>query len=150
MSNSCDCHLPVSFVSGILRARILEWVANSFSRGSSRPRNWTQVSCLQADSLPTELQGKPSLLFGTLNSLSFWVSIYSLFGPRFLITCFRLCFPVLYLYAYALDSVYPDQTSFICSCAYWTSTTGNLTSIWNSNVLWNISKFTKMNLLYHF
>ena len=28
----------------ILRARILEWVAISFSRGSSRPRDWTRVS----------------------------------------------------------------------------------------------------------
>ena len=33
-----------SSVHGILQARILEWVAISFSRGSSRPRNQTQVS----------------------------------------------------------------------------------------------------------
>ena len=86
-------------VHGILQARILEWVAFSFSRGSSQPRDWTQVSsiagrffthwatketqdtgvgnlsllqwifltqeikpgspALQADSLPTELWGKP-------------------------------------------------------------------------------------------
>ena len=31
-------------VHGILQARILEWVANPFSRGSSQPRDWTQVS----------------------------------------------------------------------------------------------------------
>ena len=30
----------------------------SFSRGSSQPRDWTQVSALQADSLPSELPGK--------------------------------------------------------------------------------------------
>ena len=41
-----DCSLPGSSVHGILQARILEWVANSFSRGSSRPRNRTQVSCM--------------------------------------------------------------------------------------------------------
>ena len=29
-----------------LQARILEWVAFPFSRGSSQPRNWTQVSCI--------------------------------------------------------------------------------------------------------
>ena len=40
-----DWSLPGSCVHGILQARILEWVAISFSRGSSRPRNWTQVSC---------------------------------------------------------------------------------------------------------
>ena len=33
-------------VHGILQARILEWVAVFFSRGSSRPRNRTQVSCI--------------------------------------------------------------------------------------------------------
>ena len=32
-------------VHGIFQARILEWVAISFSRGSSHPRDWTQVSC---------------------------------------------------------------------------------------------------------
>ena len=36
---------PGSSGHGILQARILEWVAIPFSRGSSRPRNHTQVSC---------------------------------------------------------------------------------------------------------
>ena len=31
-------------VHGILQARILEWVAFPFSKGSSQPRDWTQVS----------------------------------------------------------------------------------------------------------
>ena len=31
---------------GILQARILEWVAMPSSRGSSQPRDWTQVSCI--------------------------------------------------------------------------------------------------------
>ena len=39
-----DCSPPGSSVHGILQARILEWVAFSFSRGSSWPRDWTQVS----------------------------------------------------------------------------------------------------------
>ena len=37
---------PLSPVHGIFLARILEWVAFSFSRGSSLPRDWTQVSCI--------------------------------------------------------------------------------------------------------
>ena len=41
-----DCNLPGSSVHGILQARMLEWVAISFSRGSSLPKNWTQVSCI--------------------------------------------------------------------------------------------------------
>ena len=39
-----DCSLPGSSVHGILQARILEWVAISLSRGSSQPRDWTQIS----------------------------------------------------------------------------------------------------------
>ena len=39
-----DCSPPGSSVHGILQARILEWVAISFSRETSQPRNWTQVS----------------------------------------------------------------------------------------------------------
>ena len=46
-------------VHGILQARILEWVAVAFSRGSSQPRDRTQVSHIAADSLPAEPQGKP-------------------------------------------------------------------------------------------
>ena len=39
-----DCSPPGSSVHGILQARILEWVAISFSRGSSQPKDRTQVS----------------------------------------------------------------------------------------------------------
>ena len=38
-----DCSLPGSSVHGILQARTLEWVAISFSGGSSRPTDWTWV-----------------------------------------------------------------------------------------------------------
>ena len=39
-----DCNLPGSSVHGILQARMPEWVVIPFSRGSSRPRDWTHVS----------------------------------------------------------------------------------------------------------
>ena len=39
------CSLPGSSVQGIAQARILEWVAISSSRGSSQPKDRTQVSC---------------------------------------------------------------------------------------------------------
>ena len=41
-----DCSLPGSSVYGILQARILEWVATSFSRGSFQSRDQTWVSCI--------------------------------------------------------------------------------------------------------
>ena len=40
-----DCSPPGSSLHGILQARILEWVAISFSMRSSRPRDWAHVSC---------------------------------------------------------------------------------------------------------
>ena len=39
-----DCSLPGSSVHGIFQAIVLEWIAISFSRGSSRPRDRTRVS----------------------------------------------------------------------------------------------------------
>ena len=41
-----DCSLPGSSVYGICQARLLEWVAISFSRGSSWPRDKTYASCI--------------------------------------------------------------------------------------------------------
>ena len=46
LCDSMDCSPPGSSIHGILQARVLEWVAISFSRGSSRPRDQTQVSCV--------------------------------------------------------------------------------------------------------
>ena len=40
-----ECSLPVFSIHWILQARILEWVAIPFSRGSFLPRDWTWVSC---------------------------------------------------------------------------------------------------------
>ena len=41
-----DCGPPGSTVYGISQARILKWVAISFSRGSSQPRDGTHFSCI--------------------------------------------------------------------------------------------------------
>ena len=54
-----DCSLPGSPVHGIFQARVLEWVAISFSRGSSHPGIESGSPALQADALPSEPPGKP-------------------------------------------------------------------------------------------
>ena len=46
-----DCSLPGSSVHGIFQARVLEWVAISFSRVSSQPRDQTQVSHIVSKTL---------------------------------------------------------------------------------------------------
>ena len=53
-----DCSLPGSSVSGIFQARVLEWVAISFSRGTSWPRDWTQASHIVGRHFTTEPPGK--------------------------------------------------------------------------------------------
>ena len=59
------CDLMDYAVHGVLQARILEWVAPApdleiqISRGSSQPRDGTQVACIAGDSLLTGPQGKP-------------------------------------------------------------------------------------------
>ena len=54
-----DCSPPGSSVHGILQSRILEWVAMSSSRGSSQPKDQTQVSCIAGRFFTTEPPGKP-------------------------------------------------------------------------------------------
>ena len=52
LCNSMDHSLPGSSVHGILRARILKWVAIPFSKGPLRPRDQTQVSCIASGFFP--------------------------------------------------------------------------------------------------
>ena len=52
-----DCSLPGSSVHGISQAKILEWVAISFSRGSSQPRVELSSLEFQTDFLPLNQQG---------------------------------------------------------------------------------------------
>ena len=40
---------PGSSVHGILQTRLLEWFAIPFSRETSQPRDWTQVSCIAGE-----------------------------------------------------------------------------------------------------
>ena len=55
-------------VHGLLQARILEWVAFPFSRGSFQPRDQTQVSHIAGISLPAEPPGKPYISYiGTVS-----------------------------------------------------------------------------------
>ena len=60
--NPMGCSLPGSSVCWILQARILEWVAIPFSRGSSQPRDWTQVSHIAGRFFTYEPPGKPLYL----------------------------------------------------------------------------------------
>ena len=64
MSNSVWPYgLPDSSVHGILQARLLEWVAMPYSRGSSWPRNRTRVFCITS---------RFFTVWGTREALEYW------------------------------------------------------------------------------
>ena len=56
--NPTDCSPPGTSIHGILQARILEWGAIPFSRGSSQARDRTRVSHTAGRFLTTEPPGK--------------------------------------------------------------------------------------------
>ena len=63
-----DCSLPGSSIHGIFQARVLEWIAISFSRGSSQPRDRTRdLQCMQTLCLLIE-QGSPKNTLKGINS----------------------------------------------------------------------------------
>ena len=65
LCNPMDCSLPGSSVHGIFQARILESVAISFSRGSSRPRDWTWLSHTAGRLITIWAIGKPLRIYTT-------------------------------------------------------------------------------------
>ena len=54
------CQAPLSM--GIPQARMLEWAAMSSSRGSSQPRDRTQVSCTGASLIAQSVKNRPAML----------------------------------------------------------------------------------------
>ena len=79
LCNPMDCTLPSSSVYRIFQTRILEWVAISYSRGSSPPRYGTWISCIGGRFFTTKPPGKP-LLFP--QRWDFRVSCTSITGDR--------------------------------------------------------------------
>ena len=99
LCDSMECSPAGSSVYGISQARILEWVAISFSRGSCWPRDGTQVSwqlpALQVDSLPLSHQGSRDTVYMVSNKN---LSRHSKYIPScilreifFLLVCRLLC-----------------------------------------------------------
>ena len=92
----CDpmyCSLPGSSVHGILQAGILEWVAISFSRGSSWSMDQTMSPALQADSLLSEPPGKPKCNVKCYISCWIWVASLSFIFWNFMEFFFSKHFP---------------------------------------------------------
>ena len=89
LCNHLDCSPPGSSVHGILKARILEWVAISFSRGSSRLRDRTQFYCFagrffsiwatrEAHMLSYRMLNQEKLILMFIAYICFWKVFYTL------------------------------------------------------------------------
>ena len=76
LCNSMDCSLPGLSVHGVFfQARILEWFAISFSRGSDLPRDQNHISCVSCfagSSLPAEPSKKDRHSSGSQKLDSGW------------------------------------------------------------------------------
>ena len=90
----CDpmvCSPPSSSAHGLPQARILEWVATSFSRRSSWPRDQTHVFCIAGGFFTTEPPGKPSIIwqknFIVSNEFLSWMKILLCIGFQSMLRC---------------------------------------------------------------
>ena len=133
LCNPVDCSTPGPSVHGISQARILEWLAISFSRGSSWPRDQTQVYHIAGRFITTEPPGIPDIVDGSFPK-----------GPEFFlhdtpeITCSVSVFPARLSFSKA-------GTMVILSIMLWPSTVQALneqliTDLWAviSGKLWEV------------
>ena len=109
---------PGSSVLGILQARIMEWIAMLFSRGSSWPRYQTCVSsssCTAGRFFTTELLGKPPK-YNRVSTKKFQVSWpWSVESPVFLFSLFLLPFEaVWYGPFYSISTHLPFPPLWFC------------------------------------
>ena len=115
-----DCGPPGSSLHGISQARILQWVAISFPRGSFWPRDLGCVSCIrQEDSLPLSHQGSPTETHRIKNKLEMHIKLilkFYLFIYRYLAVSALSCskWDLLLQRASSIVAAHPDCA---CVCA---------------------------------
>ena len=88
VSDSFETPWTVSLVHEISQTRILEWVAVSSSRGSSRPRDWTHISCIAGGFFTAEPSGKECISHEHLKISYVFTTEYM----QFYFFCFQLLF----------------------------------------------------------
>ena len=93
LCNPMDSSLPHSLVHGILQARTVEWVAMPSSRGSSRPRDRTQVSCITGGCYTAEPLGTSVARVSRYIFLRGHINSYSVKHARST-TCYSLWCPM--------------------------------------------------------
>ena len=109
-----DCSLPGSSVHGISQARILEWVAISSSRGSSQPRDRTQLSCgsiMSGRFLPLSHLGNPfnRLVVQSLSRVWLFATPWTAACQASLSTIFQSLLKLM-----SIESVIPSNHFILC------------------------------------
>ena len=102
-------------VHGILQARILEWVAISFSRGSSQPRNRTQVSCIVGRFFTNWAKREASLTWYSAPNLG---CVYFLcdFKVSLIYLNHYICYIIIYCF---IICIYPQTNDFDLTGVRW-------------------------------
>ena len=101
-----DCSPPGSSVHRISQARKLKWVAISFTRGSSRPRDRTCVSCA-SDSLPLHHLGSPRV-HSRFSQIHVSININSNIEP------IKNLPQINWVYIFALRKLYGTSCKLVC------------------------------------
>ena len=99
LCNPMDCSLPGSSVHGIFQEIVLGWVAIFFSRGSSQPRDWAQVS---------HIVDRHFTVWTTRNSLE------ALFSSNFSICAAEASTEALFSFFFSSEALYSICTTDRC------------------------------------
>ena len=91
---------------GILQARILEWVAMPSSRGSSQPRDWTQVSCIAGGFFTIWASREAQYLYSYPIWIDRWEKDYSGKVSRAQSFYFNINFSLKKIYSFQLEANY--------------------------------------------
>ena len=115
-----DCSLSGSSVHGIFQARVLEWIAISFSSGLSRPRNRTRVSHTAGRRFTVGAVREAQVIVYYLNNHSslpevLAVSHQSLLSPDQLFTAYSFVFLNMFLEIFQSYLIAPRIKSKIFS-----------------------------------
>ena len=100
-----DYNLPGFSVHGILQARILKWIAISFFRGSSRPRDRTRVSRIGGRSFNLWATREVTNQLLCIYALILWILFVNFYHIRLVLTVVRHIYTIIRLLALPTPAV---------------------------------------------
>ena len=101
-----------SSVYGVLQARVVEWVASPFSRESCWPKNQTQVSIFQEDSLPSESLGKSFAFIFLVSKGGSWDHYFTSLKQIFNV-CVQWSYTSTFCYFQCSSGLYVDADFYL-------------------------------------